>query len=249
MKSALAIAAVCALAAPTAAQDRSMASIWIVEPGPVPAGELTLAGGENVLKQRLLPTGLVELRQTSPQLGAAALPAGTQLVEVQSPGSKIYCVPTVSKQKLIGASFQPCLIDSDAEGDFDGWFNALSQTKGLLTVAGNRPRKPKLIADTAYSVVDPATLRAACFVAIERRNFFNIYSLESFMIAFGCGDATDRITAPVNFKSAEMPKDVTILGAKFSALSETDGRMTITVHSTMPRQPFGVLKTTTYRFY
>ena len=93
----------------------------------------------------------------------------------------------------------------------------------MLTIGGNRPKSPKAIAPTAYAQVDPATMRDEYFVAIERRNFFNIYSLESFMIAFGRDGELDRITAPVNFKSTDMPKDVEILGARFTALSEVAG--------------------------
>jgi hypothetical protein len=222
--------------------------MWFVQPVPAPAGELVLASGDYVLKQRLLPSGLAELREAS-QVRGTPLAAGTQLVEVTSQAGAIFCMPAVPKQKLIGASFQPCLVDDDRDGDFDGWFNAISETKGLLTIAGKRPRKLKPLSATPYASVDPNTLRADCFVGSERRNFFNIYSLESFMIAFGCGPQADRLTAPVNFKSSEMPKEVSVLGARFTALGEAEGKMRVRVSEAMPYQPFGVVKTTTYRFY
>lgn len=230
------------------AQDRVMRNLWLIQPAPAPENEKDYASGDYVLKQRLLPSGLVELGQSA-QLGGSALTAGTQLVEIQSGAGKIYCMPAVPKQKLIGASFQPCLVDEDADNDFDGWFNGVSQTKGLLSIAGNRPRKLKPVDAVPYATVDPATLRLDCFVGIERRNYFNIYSLESFMIAFGCGEAVERLTTPVSFKSTEMPREVNVLGARFTALSEAEGKMRIRVVAPMPYQPFGVVTTTTYRFY
>lgn len=230
------------------AQSRALSSIWMVQPTATPAGERALASGEFVLKQRLLPLGLAELGADT-TVGAATFPAGTQLIEAQTEGAKVFCAAQVARQKLIGAAFQPCLIDQDSDGDFDGWFNAVSQTKGLLTIAGKWPKKPKALAESRYAVVPVQTMRDEYFVAIERRNYFNIFSRESFMIAFGREGQLDRLTSPVSFKSAEMPKEVTILGARFIALGETAGKMTIRVDAAMPAQPFGVIKTTSYHFY
>jgi hypothetical protein len=234
--------------APAAAQSRSLQSIWMVQPVETPTSERVLASGEFVLKQRLLPTGLAELGSAI-TLGSATLAMGTQLVEAQTQGAKVFCTPQVARQKLIGASFQPCLIDTDQDGDFDGWFNAISQTKGLLSLAGKWPKKPKPLAEAGYRTVAVGTMREEFFVAIERRNYFNIYSRESFMIAFGREGQLERLTTPVSFKSVEMPKMLTVMGAQFEAISETDGKMTVRVHSAMPEQPFGVMTTTTYRFY
>lgn len=232
---------------PAAAQDRAMSTAWFIQPTPVPEGERDLAGGEFVLKQRLLPMGLAELSAPL-SLGKESLPVGSQLIEVKTDGARIYCQPRIARQKLLGHA-QLCLVDGDSDGRFDGQFRTTSQTKGLLTIGGNRPKSPKAITPVAYAQVDPATLRDEYFVAIERRNFFNIYSLESFMIAFGRDGELERITAPVNFKSAEMPKDVEILGARFTALSEAAGKMKVRMHTAMPPQPFGVVKTTSYSFY
>lgn len=235
-------------AAPAGAQSRDLSTLWVIVPSAPPAGERTLAGGEFVLKQRLLPLGLAELAADA-TLGAATLPAGTQLIEAQTEGAKVFCASEVAKQKLIGAAFQPCLVDEDGDGDFEGWFSGVSQTKGLLTLAGRRPKKPKLLGETRYTVVPPTTMRDVYFVAIERRNFFNIYSRESFMIAFGHEGQIERLTTPASFKSAEMPKELTVMGARFTALREADGKMTVRVDRAMPAQPFGVVKTTTVRFY
>lgn len=240
-----------ALVLPAAAQEpsRHISALWWVQAAEPPQGERELASGEFVLKQRLLPTGLVEL-EAPVAIGSATLAAGTQLVDVNAgDGPEIFCIPEVAKQKLIGASFQPCLMDSDSDGDFEGWFNVISQTKGLLTLTGKYPKKPKPLAATRYRIVPPQAMTDEYFVAIERRNYFNIYSRESFMIAFGRDGALERLTAPISFKSDEMPKQMTVMGASFTALSERDGKLVVSVTTAMPRQIFSVIKTTSYSFY
>jgi hypothetical protein len=82
-------------------------------------------------------------------------------VEARTSGLKVFCVPAVPKQKLIGASFQPCMIDSDADGAFEGWFNAMSQTKSILMLTGNYPKKPKAIAATVLSRMARALMKCA----------------------------------------------------------------------------------------
>ena len=244
----IAALAIAVLAASTAqAQSRSMQTIWMIQPGAGLEGERDLAAGDFVVKQRLLPMGLSEL-ESDVVVKGVTLTAGTQLVEVQSPGAKVYCPATVAKQKLIGMA-QLCLVDGDRDGRFEGWFKTQSQTKGLLTIGGSRPKTPTAIAPVAYREIEPVKMKDEYFVAIERRNYFNIYSRESFMIVFGRDGEVDRLTSPISFTSSEMPKDLTVLGARFTAISEADGKMRVKILSGMPVQPFGVIKTTTYSFH
>lgn len=234
---------------PVLAQDRAMQTVWIVQPQSPPQGELILSGGQNILKQRLLPSGLAELvAETAIPETAVSLPAGTQLIEVKSRDMAIFC-QTDAKGRGLKSALQYCLTDSDADGRFDGYFRTASATKGLPTIQGYRPKHVKPIDAVGYRRVAPASLRDEYFVAIERRNFFNIYGRESFTIAFGKEGDVDRITAPISFKSSELPKEMNILGARFTALGEENGQMRIRVDATMPMQPFGVVSTTTYRFY
>lgn len=242
--------ALCLLACPSmsSAQSRDVRSMWVIQPVAVPAGEQLFSSGEFVLKQRLLPAGLAEL-EAPVTIRDEILPAGTQLVKAQTSGATVFCVPEVPKQKLIGAAFQPCLIDMNGDGAFEGWFNAVSQTKSMLMLTGRYPREPRAITAVRYREVAPAMMREEYFVAIERRNYFNIYSRESFMIVFGRDDRLERLTSPVSFKSEEMPRELTVLGSRFTALSEQDGKMLIRVSQAMPMQPFAVSTITTYSFY
>jgi hypothetical protein len=242
--------AIVSVAAMTVAPARaqSMRMVWIVEAADAPREELSLAGGEYILKQRLLPPGLAVLDQTV-TVGKNDVVAGTELVKVTAP-VPIFCVAEVPRQKMLGASFQPCFMDSDADGDFDAWFKIVSQVNGLLSFSGQVPRRVQPMTETAYKKTAVASMHDRYFVGIERRNWFNIYGNESFTIAFGKeGGSVERLTDFIKFKSKDLPRDVEIMGSRFSALAEVDGRMRIKVHSAMPVQPFGVTATTTYRFY
>lgn len=232
-------------AGPAQAQSRRLISFWTIEPAPHPSGIRHLAGKDEVLRQRLLPTGLAELARvwSDPEVGE--LPAGMQLIEASSDSGAVYCEGDIRQADPRGLL---CFLDSDRDGRFESRFKTASSTPALVMLSGKMPKAPEPLAEPLeYRVVSPATSRIPAFVAIERRNYFNIYSRENFMIVFGTGDEKKRITDPVHFKSAEMPKELTILGARFTALSETDGKMAIEVHSGMPAQPFAVMSTVTYR--
>ncbi|HEU0100456.1 MAG TPA: hypothetical protein VFQ67_16980 [Allosphingosinicella sp.] len=232
-------------AAPAAAQSRRLISFWVIEPAPHPVGVRHLAGKDEVVRQRLLPSGLAELARvwSDPEVGE--LPAGMQLIEASSDSGAVYCEGDIRHADPRGLL---CFLDSDRDGRFDSRFKTASSTPALVMLSGKMPKAPKPLAEPLdYRVVSPKTSRIPAFVAIERRNYFNIYSSETFMIVFGTGDEKKRITDPVHFKSADMPKEMNILGARFTALSEKDGKMAIEVHSGMPAQPFAVMSTVTYR--
>lgn len=258
MRRRLAIAAACATAAAlgvtgdAVAEDTAIPLFtgWQILPGPVPAGELDLPGGEYVLKQRLVPLGLAGLDAgiQSPEQ-KLSLASGIQLVMVGDGKTPVYCDATRYKKKANETPLA-CLIDADRDGRFEGYFKGLSYSSAIISLQGRlKLKNVKPIAPVAYHVIDPRRFDQDLFVGIQRRNYFNIYSRESFMITYGSDAQKEEITQPVSFKSAEMPKEMTVLGARFTALSETAGRMKIKVHSAMPAQPFAIFQTTTYRFY
>ena len=226
-----------------------MATRWVIEPIDPPAGERLLASKEYVLKQRLLPTGLMRLPRAVGQAEAGAeLAAGTELIEVKSTAGIVFCEGQIRSKKMIGGRLQVCFLDGDFDGRLESTFRSSSQAPALVMIGGLMPKKRMaLAAPIAIDRADPATSQLGTFVAIERRNFFNIYSRESFMILFGSSEQQERITWPVQFKAAEMPKELDILGARFTALRETGGRMAIRVDQAMPAQPFGVIQTMSYR--
>ena len=234
--------------APAAAQRAELATSWWIEPTAPPAGVRFLASKEPVLKQRLLPSGLVRLtRSVASGEAGFDLADGTELIEVSGGPGPIFCDGRLQLTKFVGTSPQGCFVDQDGDGRFDATFRMMSQTPGLVMINGRMPRKLKpLSGPIPYQRANPATSNLGAFVAIERRNYFNIYGRENFMIAFGSAAHQERITDPIGFKSSELPKRMSILGSSFTALREENGRLAIRVDAAMPRQPFGVMKTTRF---
>ncbi len=72
--------------------------------------------------------------------------------------------------------------------------------------------------------------------------------MENFSIAFGDSKSIERLST-VPFKSADLPRQFDVLGAKFTAISEADGKILIKVESGMPLQPFAVHTTREIKFY
>lgn len=243
------------LAAPASAQFVShhgpvpeLMTEWQVEAAPPPAGVRYLGPKDHVLKQRLLPSGLVVLGRPLTKAEAGVdLPAGTQLIEVKSTAGAVFCEGKIQMGKW-GGRKQACLLDANWDGQLEAAFHSSSQAPGLVNIQGKIPRKRlSLAAPVAYQRIDPGQSQLGAFVAIERRNFFNIYAMENFQILYGSGEKQERITSPVGFKSSEMPREVTIMGARFTALGEKEGKMAIRVDEAMPAQPFSVIQTTSYR--
>ena len=245
---------VTAAAAPASAQffpssdSRALVTRWTIEPAPPPQGIRELAAKELVVKQRLLPGGLIELGRNVTRAEAGAdIVAGTQLIEVKGPAGAIFCEGEL-RLNGIGAGRQTCLVDSDGDARLDAAFRAASNTPALVMISDRMPKTTQpLAAPIPYQRIDPAKSRLGAFVAIERRNWFNIYGLEGFTILFGSADRQARITSPVQFKSSEMPKELNVLGARFTALAEKDGKMSIRVEEGMPAQDIGVTRTVSYR--
>lgn len=237
------------VAAPAAAQRAQLATSWWIEEAAPPEGVRFLASKEPVLKQRLLPSGLAKLtRSVADAETGFDLAAEAELIEVSGGAGPIFCDGRLKTVKFVGTSPQGCFVDQNGDGLFDAAFRMMSQTPAFVTINGKMPKKLRPLATPIpYQRVDPATSTLGAFIAIERRNYFNIYGLENFMIAFGSGDQMERITDPIGFKSSQLPKQMSILGSSFTALKEENGRLAVRVDAAMPRQPFGVMKTITFR--
>jgi hypothetical protein len=259
---------------PAAAHAQDLRTIYVVQPAPVPEGQQALAAKDWVLKQPLVPTKLYELgtdaqlpSKTPPLVQGMERPvAGTQLIGISGGEAVVGCVAPNESAKL-SQRFLPCFVDKDADGAFEAVFWRASVVPGLPIISGPMPnattstRSKSLVglfgvkepADlhllsvvVPYRDVDPATIRTPFFVGIQRRNFFNIYARENFMIVFGRDAEMGELTTPASFRSSEMPKEVSVMGAQFTAIAEKEGKMLVQVSTSIPPQPFSVVVTTTY---
>ena len=228
-----------------AAANRFVTTIWSVGESLVPAGEREIGRLDYVFKHRLLPTGLAEVAEGSPETGLAA---GAQLVELQTGGALVFCDADIRGQKLVGHA-QPCLVDADRDGRFESMFRTTSVTKGMLTVQGKLPKKPKPIGPLAYRRLDPAQFKQALFVGLQYRGDANLFDNQVFEVKYGSDDKTGSLTERIVHKKGNIPGETAFLGGRFTILSTAPEGIRVRVDQPMPPQPFAVFQTTTYRVY
>lgn len=239
--------ALLACTASAAAADRMVTTVWMVGESLVPAGERDVARLDYVLKHRLLPLGLAELTAGSSDAGHG-LEAGRQLVEIQSSAALVFCDAGIRGQKLVGHA-QPCLIDADRDGRFESLFWTSSVTKGMLTIQGKLPKKPKPIGPLAYRRVDPGEFEGALFVGLQYRGDANLFGNQVFEVKYGSEDKTGSLTERVLHKKGNIPGSTVFLGGRFTILAASADGIRVRVDQPIPAQAFGVFQTTTYRIY
>ena len=239
-----------------AAQDpRQMSTIWMVQPSETQPDTVEAGSTDFIMKQRLLPTGLVRLTGTFQDAkGKRSFGTGTQLFEVKS-DVPIYCVAGMREPKgfekwmVGGATSQFCLVDMDSDQRFDGYFEPVSMVPGLPTIAGKRPKKPKPMAPVAYEIADPSTLEKPFWIGIQYQGKPLLYDRRNFGVSFGSDTSKGALTSWVYTSGSNYPLSQNLLGASFTVLGETDGRLRVRIDQPIPPQPFGVVHTVTYRIY
>lgn len=236
--------------------SRSYTAIWVILPDADPAPrEMSVKGGELILKQRAVPLGLARLdAPVADPKGKFELAAGTELFALQS-DVPIYCVtgrraPSgVSKWLLGGKNTQLCLVDADADGRLEGSFVALSPVAGLPTLTGKRPKQADpLVAPAAYRRADPRSITTPYWVGIEYQGKPLLYNRRNFAVSFGNGDDKGSLTDWV-YTGAEFPASKSLLRAQWTVLALEGDRLKVRIDQSMPAQPFGIMHSVTYRFY
>ena len=239
--------ALLAVSSSATAAGRQLTTVWMVGDSLVADGTRDVARLDHVLKHRLLPAGLAELTSGSAD-ASQGLAAGTQLVEIQSAGALVFCDPGIRGQKLVGHA-QPCLVDADKDGSFEGVFWTTSVTKGMLTVQGKMPKKPKAIGPLSYRRLDPGQFKGELFVGLQYRGDANLFSNQVFEVKYGSEEKTGSLTERIVHKKSNIPGSTEFMGGRFTILSATPTGIRIRLEQPVPAQPFGVFQTTTYRIY
>ncbi|NJS13905.1 MAG: hypothetical protein HC788_03865 [Sphingopyxis sp.] len=228
-----------------------------MQPDAAQVGERAVRDGEYVLKHRLLPPLLVELREdaTDAKSGKVLAKAGDQLFGLLTSGAPVFCVNSVPKQNvarslLFGSgNLQRCLIDSDKDGRLDGAFNAGNAIPGLPNFMRKRPKKPDAVAGGAYAQVDPPLDRQKYFVGVRyegRAGIIGKGSVPTFSIRYGTEDNVGSLTYDEVPKDGAFPINMTILGSRFAVVSRDAEVIRVKVDEAMPEQVFGVVMTTRY---
>ena len=228
-------------------------TIWVVQPAEAPADTVEVGFGDLILKQQLLPVGLAQLTGAfQDETGKRAFGAGTQLFRVLS-DVPVYCVAGMREAKgfekwlASGVTQQFCLVDSDSDGAFESYFEPISEVKGLPTIAGKRPKKIKPIAPVAYEKIDPARMEKPFWVGIQYYGKPLMKEARNFNVAFGSDTSKGSLTSFVATEGSNYPISQQLLGASFSILEAENGKLKVHVEQPMPRQPFGVVHSVSYR--
>jgi hypothetical protein len=233
---------------PAGASGRGLSTIWTIDPAPAPADAFEAAPGDYIIKQRLLPLGLVELGAvTAETASATGLSEGQQLVEVKS-DAPVFCDPAIRSKKLIGHA-QPCLVDADSDGRFEGLFLTSSVTKGILTFQGDRPKQARPIPAVPYRRLDPGAFKQNLFLGLQYRGNANVFGNHIFEIRFGSEEESGSLTRRLLHKKSEIPGAHDFMGGRFTILEATPRGIRVRIDRPMPSQPFAVVQTTTYRIY
>ena len=128
-------------------------------------------------------------------------------------------------------------------------FLTTSTTKGILTIQGNRPKTPRAIAPVTYQRLDVTAFALSLFVGVQYRGNANPAGNHVFQINYGSDTSVGSLTDRFVVGKTTLPASQTPFGAQFDLLAQIPEGIKVRVTRTIPPQPFGVLKTTIYRFY
>jgi hypothetical protein len=131
---------------------------------------------------------------------------------------------------------------------FESYFDTISVVPGLPTIAGKRPKKPKPVATpVAYEVAAPADLEKPFWIGIRYQGKALIYDWRNFQVSFGSDTTDGSLTDFIHTSGSNYPMSLSLLGARFTVLGLEDKKLKVRVDETMPPQPFGIMRTVTYR--
>ena len=248
--------ALVAVEAPTERhQFRTDWQIQGTESGDTSEASVALRSGDLFMKRRLLPPSAARLDAPlmSPK-GEELLPAGAELFGTKSDKVDIYCSTAqkgagIATQLLLGRTGQKqiCLIDSDRDRDFDSFFKVAGEIKGLPSLYARTPKTLDRLDGLKYLSIDPATMEQKYFVAVEYQGKPLLYDRRNFTVTFGSDEKTESLTSWIYTKGSNYPQSLTYLGGKFTVLSENQGTLNVRIDRQIPSQPFGVIKSVSFR--
>lgn len=228
--------------------------VWIVEPAPPPTAELSIAPDGLILKQRLLPMGLVELTEehrigkTGNKAGEV-LPAGTELILATGASKPVYCALRIKGPNVLSMLLTPypsgsqrCFMDDNADGKFDRSFAATSSVKSVPHPSGIVPRDAAPTVSAAYRPKDVSAFTASYFVGVQYSGQAKIGTLRRFYTVYGNDGDWGRFTADNIFtkRDRDLPKTLEVLGSSFTVLGGEGKNVRVKVDRAIPAQPFGV---------
>lgn len=225
---------------------------------------IQITHGQVFMASRLLPTAGARLSaDLRDEDGDIVVAQGSELFALDAGKAVIYCtthtrgggvggVGGLLLGGLLGGggSFRhTCMMDEEDDGTFESWFRVSGQIRGLPSLSGQVPRRPKPAGGVAYESIEPEAMETVYFVGIEYRGNNNLAGNEIFDLVFGTEGNTDKLTSRIAVSRRDIPYGREILGGRFTLLSSEDDVATVRIDKTFPEQPFGITRTITWQYY
>jgi hypothetical protein len=133
-----------------------------------------LKWGDEVFRQRLRFAHLAVADAAVVDAGGAELlPAGQQFFKMATGGQELWCTANIKMPKgyfmnvVIGRVYsQYCILDSDKDGVFDGFFSRQRNIEQLPNIQGTITATPRPIKPLQLKEVDPASLQSDYYIGI-----------------------------------------------------------------------------------
>ena len=248
------IFAVIAASAPAATDPRSYETEWHVTEE-IPADflkERLLNEQSYAFKQGILfaKIGKSDVAVIAAENGESFVPAGEQFYKALTQGPELWCTANMKMpegefmKSVVGRVYsQYCILDSDKDGVFDGFFKRARTIEALPTVRGKITPNPRPIKPLRLEAVEPASLRTSYFVGINyikligkagnKRPLFQRFAVSEF----GHFPMEERFAG-----SAGINQSINVDGAKISYSVQSDG-IKITSVEPFPAGPLKIIGT------
>ncbi len=238
-------------------------TMWLIEPASPPIDEISVAPNGLILKQRLLPLGLVELTDEH-SMGkpgdntGETLPAGTELILASGASKPVYCALRIKGPNVLSvllsayaSGSQRCFMDDDADGKFDRSFSATSSVETVPHPVGRVPKDSEPTVSVSYRPKEITAFSAPYYVGVQYSGPAKIGTLRRFYTVYGTEGNWGRFTGENVFtkRDRELPKTLEVLGSSFTVLGGDGKNLRVKINRSIPAQPFGVARTVTFRTY
>jgi hypothetical protein len=255
VRRALLVSSLTAVPAAAVAAGRDIDTVWVIKSVEAPSGVRSVRSGENVLKQPLVPEGLVVLSSAAitTKNGKTTIPTGSRLIKARA-DVPVYCDVNAHKagaaeMLLIGSITErtACLIDTNSDGAFDGYFGNKVQFEGFPIARGKYPKTPDPIRPLPYQPADPGQLARDYQVAIQYQGGAAFSGKHLFRVTFEGPKDKSALTQWSAVPGKALPRSTEILGAQLTLIENSGPGIRLRIDRAMPEQPFEVVRALKYR--
>jgi hypothetical protein len=243
-----ALVALLGWAVPVTAEVVPAKTAWLILPSETQSGEMTVTPGDVVLESRVVPISVSVLDDDllAPDKADPLLRKGDQLFRLIVTGKqRIFCSAHPRKGQLVDVLLiripdtYVCLVDADADGTFDSFYQLRTKNSTALPVFvtakldGTPLTKP-----LAYHAIDPRTFNDEYLFRIIYNGKPWFGKKPAFGVTFGTRKAPEPLTARAAVDLSTDHHQVAMARSSFTLVSVESGTAHIRIDHGIPAQPF-----------